>query len=328
MLTRMLHISDLHIGQDEEEDINFDLIVDHIIQKGKDVWMDNKPMVIVTGDLVNDGEEVQFLHARNYLYRLQNAGFVIRLIPGNHDYGKKGNWAKTENYENFKKYFTVFHKIEYPFYETINGHFLIGLNSMNKEADGFDAIFADGELGAGQIKDAVRLIDEYKEQSDGKIIVYLHHHPFLFPDEGPLKKIGERVGHWLKDGKEFMEKIKSRKIDILLFGHEHRHLKFENTGLNNKYSIRHIVSSGKSTEKSYEYPVLQDGTAKTPAYKSEETESVSEDHLEAYEFGPELLEEENNELLDLPNGFLGRLIEIDDGGNISVENEIFEKKPV
>ena len=144
MSTRILHISDIHIGRDEDEDKNFDVVVQHIIDKGENGWKENKPIILITGDIVNDGEEVQFLHARNYLYRLQNAGFTIRLIPGNHDYGKKGNWAEEENYEKFKEYFSIFHEIEYPFCESLNDHFFIGLNSMKAESDGFDKIFADG----------------------------------------------------------------------------------------------------------------------------------------------------------------------------------------
>lgn len=285
---------------------------------------------MITGDIVNDGEEVQFLHARNYLYRLQNAGFTMRLIPGNHDYGKNGNWAKKENYEKFKEYFSIFHEIKYPNDEDskpLKDHFFIGLNSMKAESKGLDKIFADGELGGKQIDKTVKFLKDHKDRpKEQKMIVYLHHHPFLFPDEGPLKKIGERVGHWLKDGKDFMEAITDQNVDILLFGHEHRHLKFEKTSLNKKYKIPYILSSGKSTEDSYEYTVLKDGTASIPVYKSKIPESALEENLEPYEFGDELLEEENKELSNLPNGLLERMIEIDDGGEITIETEIFKQK--
>ena len=67
MLTRVLQISDLHIGEGEEVDKNFDLIVERIIDKGENGndWKENKPLILITGDIVNDGEEVQFIHARN-----------------------------------------------------------------------------------------------------------------------------------------------------------------------------------------------------------------------------------------------------------------------
>lgn len=62
------------------------------------------------------------------------------------------------------------------------------------------------------------------------MIVYLHH-PFLFSDEGILKRIGETVGNRLEDGRDFMEKIKHLKVDVLLFGHEHRQLMLKGTRL-------------------------------------------------------------------------------------------------
>ena len=50
-----------------------------------------------------------------------------------------------------------------------------------------------------------------------KVIVYLHHHPFLFPDEGVLKKIGGECGHRLEDGSHFMKEIKNQRVDILFY---------------------------------------------------------------------------------------------------------------
>lgn len=156
MSTRILQISDLHIGEGEEEDKNFDLIVERIIDKGEneDEWKGNKPLILITGDIVSDGEEVQFIHARNYLYRLSNAGFKLRLIPGNHDYGKNGNDANKESFDLYKKYFAHFHEMEYPLLaplgdqSPLNGHFLVGLNSMEI----FTATnFAEGRLGESQI---------------------------------------------------------------------------------------------------------------------------------------------------------------------------------
>ena len=33
-------------------------------------WNGKQPIIMITGDLVNDGEEAQFINAGNYLYRL------------------------------------------------------------------------------------------------------------------------------------------------------------------------------------------------------------------------------------------------------------------
>lgn len=146
---------------------------------------------------------------------------------------------------------------------------------MKEEHDGLDRRLADGELGGFQIDKTVEYLWKHKDRSpEQKIIICLHHHPFLFPDDSPLKRAGEAVGHWLKDGREFMKSIKDfkekngRGVDIMLFGHEHRHLDFTNTIIcERRYDIPHIVSSGKSTEYSRAFPMLYDGSADIPVTK-------------------------------------------------------------
>lgn len=46
-----------------------------------------------------------------------------------------------------------------------------------------------------------------------------------------LKRIGETAGHRMEDGHNFMEIIKHLRVDMLLFGHEHRHLMLKGTRL-------------------------------------------------------------------------------------------------
>ena len=181
MLTRILHLSDLHIGKSKEEDNNFDLIVKYILDKGNNDWLQIKPLIIITGDIVDDGEEIQFKATRDCLNELHDAGFTLRIIPGNHDYGKDGNAAKIENFVTFKKHFEHFHKMEFPLMEPelINGHSFVGLNSMEEYTE---VNFAKGKLGAAQIEKTCAFLDGLTARHEKqKVIVYLHHHPFLFP---------------------------------------------------------------------------------------------------------------------------------------------------
>lgn len=328
MPTKILHISDLHIGRCEGESGNFNLIKDRIIEKGKKEWKGNKPIIMITGDIVNDGEKAQYIRAKGYLDKLHGAGFTLRLIPGNHDYGKKGNLALKEGFERFEEYFKDYHELSYPLLEEgkdvgkDNNHFFVGLNSMQAEYDGLDAILADGELGEEQITKTVDFLKKHKERKKSKMIVYLHHHPFLYPDDFPLRRVGESVGHWLKDGKKFMTAIRDLRVDVLLFGHEHRHLNFTKTILNKKFNIPYILSSGKSTELSRSFRVLFDGRANEPRY---EYKSFA-DSMDQYDYDDSERERVNEELERIPQELYGRLVEIDDDGKITVENEIFEKK--
>ena len=134
----------------------------------------------------------------------------------------------------------------------LGGHWFIGLNSMKGELGHLDKWLADGELGEKQLNSTRGILKDLKkrtkeEKDKEKVILFLHHHPFIFLHHTKIsKKIYEKVGHYLKDGEEFMDKINGL-VDILLFGHDHEHINFSDTALSEKYNIPYILSCGKST---------------------------------------------------------------------------------
>ena len=316
MQTRILHLSDLHLGRTNEEEQNFKLIVKYILDKNENEWKNNKPIILITGDIVDDGTEAQYEVAVNHLNMLHNAGFPLRVIPGNHDYGENGNNADIGNFNHFKRYFAHFHKgnMEYPNKEPINGHIFVGLNSMEEYTD---VNFARGKLGDKQIRNACDFIEKQGNKIKGqKTIVCLHHHPFLFPDEGVLKRIGEKVGLWLADSADFLKEIKNQNVDILLFGHEHRHLAFSNTIINEVYNVPYIFSAGKSTEKGWEFNVKKDGTADMPAPTILADVADNPYIQNPDDVASEIEKIEDEKWKGIPSGLLGRLIEIGDDGSI------------
>lgn len=283
-MAKILHISDLHVGRTETEGRNLKGIVKYIVNRD---WNGLKPIVLITGDIVNDGEEEQFVFARKLLNDLYTNNFTVLPIPGNHDYGKNGNHAQEKRFKYFKNEFYKLENVSYPHVKEINGHYFIGLNSMSAETGFFEGLLANGELGSKQIKNTLGVLKKLDGRPpEQKVILHLHHHPFVYPDEGPLKRIGDKVGHGLEDGDDLLHKISGR-VDILLFGHEHRHLNFSRTKLSEKYRIPHIISSGKSTELCTEYAVNGEG------------EAVMADILNT--------------------GLLGRIIEIDDHGKCTID---------
>ncbi len=328
MTTRILHVSDLHIGRNRDgiiEANNLDLMVKHILKRAENDWQEkeNKPLIMLTGDIVNDGVASQFERATTYFNQLTDAGFSLRIIPGNHDYGKNGNDANEESFNLFKDYFGHYHNMEYPLREPLNNHYLVGLNSMEV----FTASnFAEGRLGERQIEKACKFMEDNIERSpQQKMIVYLHHHPFLFPDDGLFRRIGEHFGHRLEDGRNFMKRIKELNVDMLLFGHEHRHLNFAETKLNKEFNIPHILSSGKSTEPGREFNVLKNGSTDKPypvieTYESDITDDTGATDAEDYWEMEERIRKENQEKLDkFPLGLFGRVININDNGDINVK---------
>lgn len=274
MPTRILHISDLHVRKKRKkngketvkENANLSKVVRSIRSNGK--WQKNKPIILITGDLVHDGTSDQFIDARDLLDPLYRDGFMVRIVPGNHDYGRLGNHAIESRFECFKAIFYPGQHVSYP--HGIDppwpgGHLFIGLNSMKAECDYVDGLGADGELGAKQINLTVKLIDQFRKtagrsRKKHKVIVYLHHHPFLYPDDSALEDIGEYLVHYLKDGDDFM-RLMAGRVDILAFGHEHRHLNFSGTAISRKYAIPHILSCGKTTVDRKQRPILDSGHA-------------------------------------------------------------------
>ena len=293
MALQILHLSDLHIGNTvTKERDNLKTIVARTIAKWREA--ENKPLILITGDIAHDGKEDQFVEARAILDPIYSSGFRVLAIPGNHDYGRNGSHAIESRFKYFKSAFFPIENVTYPFLKEISGHVLIGLNSMKANTGFFDGLLADGELGDRQIDDTIGFLKqlENRNREKQKVIIYLHHHPFLYPDEPPLNDVGEKIGHWLKDGDDLMDKISGHLVDALLFGHEHRHLDFSETKFKDKYNIPIILSAGKSTdETTIEYKV---------AYNGKENKSNI-----------------------LNQGLLGRLITIQDDGAIKVENVNF-----
>ena len=253
---RILHLSDLHIGK-EETDVDewkqLEKIVRRIIREwGND---SDKPLILITGDVVDDGREVEFIEARRILRPLHRAGFQVAPLPGNHDYGWNGSHAKEKRFKLFKKYLLgIETRVTYPDVPYSDDDVsVITLNSMQAETGFWDGLLADGELGSRQLDELGELITTLRDERkrSHRIVVAVHHHPFLFPGDPPLKRAKERLAHRLKDGDDLMRLLRGR-VDALLFGHEHRHIDFsqpfEGHVFTEEYDIPLILASGKSTD--------------------------------------------------------------------------------
>lgn len=292
MSAKILQLSDLHVGKSKSESKNLKRIVEKVIK----LCQKDKLTILITGDIVDDGQKKQYKEAKKILKPLVDIeNFNIWPTPGNHDYGWNGIHAERKRFKYFKKAFYGLENVGYPHVKTDSfGNVFIGLNSMKAETGFWDGLLADGELGSRQIHDIsgiLNSIDELSvsERKKKKVVVHLHHHPFLYPDDTLIEEGIEKTGHWLKDGEGFMNVIAGR-IDILLFGHEHRHLDFSKTDLSKDFRIPWIFSAGKSTKKSTEYALNKKGKA---------TKTI------------------------LNTGLMGKLIDIDSKGNVSAETIIF-----
>ena len=280
----IFHLSDLHIGG---HNLKFytkkmsayqfmkDIAVPQLIELGSQA---ENCVFILTGDVVDDGTREQMKLAHESLNPLIDK-FKVLVVPGNHDYGRDGIFADPDRINDFSEIFSI--SKEFPIISEIDGHIFIGLNSM--DCVSIKDWFAKGRLGKKQNDKAIEVIKSDSRDMNKKIIIYLHHHPFIFPDEMPWNLVIDWLALQLNDNNKFIRRLKD-KVDVLLFGHQHRHLTFENTVLNSGYGIPLMCCTASLTKFSNEHLLDRHGYARRKILNS---------------------------------GFLLRKITIDDSGKIS-----------
>jgi 3',5'-cyclic-AMP phosphodiesterase len=204
---RFVQISDLHIGGLFKQDA-FDIMVEEINN-------DLKPdVIIVSGDLTDDGLIFQFEQARNEIKKLKCDNLVI--FPGNHDYRHTG-------YLLFKKFFPIAGsdgpKV-YEFKNDINKYQTVILTTIGTARPDRD----EGEVGHRQnlwLNNILKKYDNsYQHKNDNnrqiKKIVAMHHHLIAIPDTGYTNVVG------ISDAGDVLRTCLKNNVDLVICGHKHR----------------------------------------------------------------------------------------------------------
>ena len=229
-MKKIIHLSDLHIGYDDLGQ-RFHCISDNIIFEKE---LANNYIIVITGDLVEKAtDSSSYIEAKLYIERLEQASFIVLVIPGNHDYGT-GSFGSKKYISHFKENFFGDTKISYPKLDIIDNIAFIGLDSMAEELHWYDRLFAEGELGQSQLQRLDTMLSNDRVKACDKRVVYLHHHPF-----------DPRTFHQLKDSDRLGEILtKHGNIDALLYGHNHAGKK-----RNGKWGIPRCYDAGSTTRK-------------------------------------------------------------------------------
>lgn len=198
---RILHVSDLHLRRDPKH---------NVIAADKLAWasteMGEGDVLVVTGDITDDGREGQYAHALDLLAPF--AGRIV-VVPGNHDLGALGNFYSKACHKRFAK---LRHALcaDTPWMFRIDGIAvgeIIVLDSCMRTGSIVD--FAQGQIGRWNLWKLKRKLDAMKK-ARAISVVALHHNPF-YTD-------------WfcrLNDAKQFFATVLGR-ADIVLMGHEHK----------------------------------------------------------------------------------------------------------
>lgn len=100
-MPRFVQLSDLHVhGKKKLENINCEKIIRFITRKYGGPAAD-KPVDLITGDIVDDGKARQYRSAVKRLKPLVDEGFTVLPAPGNHGYGPCGNFYEEESQADF-----------------------------------------------------------------------------------------------------------------------------------------------------------------------------------------------------------------------------------
>jgi 3',5'-cyclic AMP phosphodiesterase CpdA len=192
---KIFHISDLHIRSDMKHNYQVELKLHNLAQQLGPV-----DFVICTGDITDDGTEIQYANALKLLTPFTNR---IIVVQGNHDIGASGLFYNSDCAKRFK---VLSELLNYPKKE-IYGLRILPINSTLKTYTPFD--FARGNVGWWNRRSIKKF--GLKCKQDKKVsLVCLHHTPF--EESWTLE---------LKDAEELLRACEGY-VDLVLVGHEHK----------------------------------------------------------------------------------------------------------
>jgi len=178
---KIVHISDIHVA---EQHFLPDLLERVII----DINEIEPEIVVVTGDLTENGYQSEFKRAKSYIDKIECNVKVV--IPGNHD-------ARNVGYIGFEEIFG--HR---SLKEKYKGITIAGIDSTQPDLD-------DGHVG----REKYGWIEKCMDTGDFKVVA-LHHHLIPIPKTGREKQIPMDAG-------DVLELLVRCKVDLVLCGHRH-----------------------------------------------------------------------------------------------------------
>jgi len=235
---KIIHISDLHAGGGDSLDRQPEDVVSALIDEYDGRAEDY--VVVITGDLVqvvSPENDEPFAAVQTELRKLEEAGFELVVVPGNHDLGT-GSKADPRMVRIFEE--TFYGNVRrFPRLFCKGGIAFVVLNSMADELHFWDRWFAQGEIGDVQLDYMVHLFQSEEAKACEKRVLCLHHHPF---DWLPL--------HQLRDKRALHRTLRDRvmsgedpvTVDAILYGHNHRGKKRVD-----KWNIRRAYDAGSAT---------------------------------------------------------------------------------
>jgi 3',5'-cyclic AMP phosphodiesterase CpdA len=188
--TRVLHLSDLHFGTDEDERLEPGL--ESLIGRVE------PELIIASGDLTHRGRPEQHDRAAAFLQSLRRP---VLAVPGNHDIPYTPIARFTSTWEQFERHWGTTE----PVFRS-DSLFVLGLNSVRPW------LHQSGRLRNAQLERAAELLTEAPPSS--LRVVVLHHHLLGAPWRSRKKPVANRSS--------VLARLVDAGAELILAGHIHQ----------------------------------------------------------------------------------------------------------
>ncbi len=223
-MTVIAHISDLHVCKSDFDEEMFMTAVSEINNLQPD-------MIILTGDITDNGYYKEFQQAKKYLAMFEAPLFAV---PGNHD-------SRNLGYQTFEELIG-----ERSWKLTMNDNFMvIGLDSSTPDEN-------RGHIGHPQHMWLEHQLDECVIDENFSVVA-LHHHIVSIPQTGRERNV-------LSDAGDILKTLTTHEVDLVLSGHKHvpNIWRINETVIVNAGSLCSTKLRGKNTNSYNVYTISDD----------------------------------------------------------------------
>lgn len=188
--TRVLHLSDLHVGTEEEPRLEpgLEALIDRV----------DPQLIIASGDLTHRGRPEQHDRAADFLRGL---GRPVLAIPGNHDIPYTPVARFTKTFEQFERHWETTEPVH-----RSDSLFVVGLNSVRPWLQ------QSGRLRRAQLAHAAELLRDAPPTA--LRVVVLHHHLLGAPWRSRKKPVARRS--------RVLAALVDAGAELVLAGHIHQ----------------------------------------------------------------------------------------------------------
>lgn len=214
---RILHVSDLHYKESPE---TWTLLK----EAGRQFAMLRPDMILITGDLTNDGLDEQFYGVKRFINALDFC--TVLMIPGNRDQARTIIPAAAERSD--LEYFLLTHPEPVTFLDEINAIEDVNHGRQGKFFDHFqgteffyraNGIAAVGLNSEPDItpRQLDMMVQHFNKGRSGEYRIFCAHHSFL---PVPTKKL--KPGDVVPRSADILQTLIELNVDLLCCGHIHR----------------------------------------------------------------------------------------------------------